>query len=113
MKEVNVNCNCNFQVGDLVDWHRYSWRLRRHTTQKAYWHGAVVADLGTQKLGAVTGHVLKVEWTKSNWWGKSFTKEPEGTVFVANGPVHVQTEICIELEHCDGPGTSLHPRSLG
>jgi len=107
-----MSCTCNLKVGDEVDWHRYSWRLRRHTTQVANWHGKILRDLGTQTLGAQTGHVFEVEWTKSNFWGKSFTKEPEGGTHVAQPPVHIQKEVCIELMRCSGPGNPWHPPQL-
>ena len=113
VKGIKVNCQCNFSIGDLVDWHRFGWKsTRKHTTQNAFWHGEVIEDLGIQTLGRETGHVLKVKWTCSNWWGKEFDKEPEGGSYVASGPVHIQNEMCIEIERCAGSGTKLHPKRL-
>ena len=106
-------CRCKFQVGDQVDWHRFSWRLRRPAkSQIAFWHGIVLRDLGIQTLGSERGHVLEVEWTKSNWWGKLFTKEPEGGAHIAHRPVHTQLEMCLELQPCRGLGSRLHPTRL-
>ena len=107
-----MECICNLKVGDVVDWHRYSWRSHSHTTQRAFWHGEIVRDLGITTLGAQRGHVFEVRWTESNWWGKPFKKEPEGTEYTAVPPVHLQTEMCVELKICQGPGGRLHPRSL-
>jgi hypothetical protein len=108
-----MSCKCIFKVGDPVDWHRYNWRLSQsYKSQSAFWHGTILRDMGVQTMGGKSGHVLEVEWTKSNFCGKPFLREPEGTRCVANRPVHIQTEMCVELEPCQGSGTSLHPKRL-
>lgn len=93
--------DCDFKVGDEVDWQRFT---TRETTQTRRWHGQIV-DVWNTRLPE---HWFVVRWDMSDrdgpYGGPRTDFDPE---YQPHRPHYLQ-ERCFELKHCD-PSTGLHP----
>ncbi len=97
-----VHVDCNFQVGDWVDWQRFT---TRETTQSRRWHGQIVDEWNTR----LPEHWFVVRWEESDKDGPYSDPRPDfNPEYVPVSP-HFMQERCFEIKHCD-QGNDLHPR---
>jgi hypothetical protein len=105
---IDVPClNCNFQIGDLVDWVFLSTRTNEPIqSQDRFWHGEIVDEWNNRRE---QGHWFIVKWTESNRPGpyggpRTTDFHPRFQPYIP----HYLQERCIEIRRCDLQ-SNLHP----
>lgn len=93
---------CDFRVGDLVDWQRFT---SEEVGQKRKWHGVIVDDWNT----TMDGHWFIIRWDISNMAGSYKGPRTDfNPTFTPYSPHYLQ-EQCHEIKHC-GEVPRLHPK---
>ena len=103
---MSSNCHkgsidCELQVGDLVDWQRFT---TRETTQTRKWHGQIVDEWNTNS----DLHWFIVRWDISDKSGPY--DDPRTDIdpnYIPCSP-HYEQLRCFDLRQCS-PETKLHP----